>query len=348
MSTPRDRDGRGHDRRAEGASRRTSRDTPARTSRTSPTAGSAAPRPRRPPTGAPWQPPGWDLPAGAHRATGPACSRGRRGPRTRGAGAPERSARPRRWSGRSATGRPRRRPGLGAPARLDDLRRQGTRGRRPARPARDRAGPPGQGGPAGRRAARPGGTLELVAFDIVYPLGRPLVPQYAVTAAPLLGDRAGAAAHPGPVLEARHRRARAGAQRRTTPSTPAGCCSRPRTPRVRRLVAGPRRPGPAARQRRRRRVLDGRRSRRGDPARRPPAAADRAPRPAAHRARGRARRPRTEPSGGGRRRPVAVGGLGGADDVADHAAEDDAVERRPPTSRACPASPRGWNSARCR
>jgi hypothetical protein len=31
------------------------------------------------------------------------------------------------------------------------------------------------------------GTLEVVAFDIVYPLGRSVVPRYAVTAAPLLG-----------------------------------------------------------------------------------------------------------------------------------------------------------------
>jgi hypothetical protein len=31
------------------------------------------------------------------------------------------------------------------------------------------------------------GTLEVVAFDIVYPLGRSVVPKYAVTAAPLLG-----------------------------------------------------------------------------------------------------------------------------------------------------------------
>jgi hypothetical protein len=31
------------------------------------------------------------------------------------------------------------------------------------------------------------GTLELVAFDVVYPLGRSFVPKYAVTAAPLLG-----------------------------------------------------------------------------------------------------------------------------------------------------------------
>ena len=31
------------------------------------------------------------------------------------------------------------------------------------------------------------GSLELVAFDIAYPLGRGLVPKYAVTAAPLLG-----------------------------------------------------------------------------------------------------------------------------------------------------------------
>jgi hypothetical protein len=32
------------------------------------------------------------------------------------------------------------------------------------------------------------GSLELVAFDIAYPLGQRLVPQYAVTAAPLLGQ----------------------------------------------------------------------------------------------------------------------------------------------------------------
>jgi hypothetical protein len=31
------------------------------------------------------------------------------------------------------------------------------------------------------------GSLELVAFDIAYPLGQALVPKYAVTAAPLLG-----------------------------------------------------------------------------------------------------------------------------------------------------------------
>ena len=31
------------------------------------------------------------------------------------------------------------------------------------------------------------GTLELVAFDIAYPLGRSFVSKYAVTAAPLLG-----------------------------------------------------------------------------------------------------------------------------------------------------------------
>ena len=40
--------------------------------------------------------------------------------------------------------------------------------------------------PAGVLRGR-AGTLELVAFDIAYPLGRSLVPKYAVTAAPLLG-----------------------------------------------------------------------------------------------------------------------------------------------------------------
>jgi hypothetical protein len=40
--------------------------------------------------------------------------------------------------------------------------------------------------PAGVLRGR-AGTLELVAFDIAYPLGRGLVPRYAVTAAPLLG-----------------------------------------------------------------------------------------------------------------------------------------------------------------
>jgi hypothetical protein len=41
--------------------------------------------------------------------------------------------------------------------------------------------------PAGVLRGR-AGTLELVAFDIVYPAGRSLVPKYAVTAAPLLGE----------------------------------------------------------------------------------------------------------------------------------------------------------------
>jgi hypothetical protein len=40
--------------------------------------------------------------------------------------------------------------------------------------------------PAGVLRGR-AGTLEVVAFDIVYPLGRSVVPKYAVTAAPLLG-----------------------------------------------------------------------------------------------------------------------------------------------------------------
>jgi hypothetical protein len=35
------------------------------------------------------------------------------------------------------------------------------------------------------------GALELVAFDIAYPLGRSFVPKYAVTAAPLLGEVSG-------------------------------------------------------------------------------------------------------------------------------------------------------------
>jgi hypothetical protein len=41
--------------------------------------------------------------------------------------------------------------------------------------------------PAGVLRGR-AGTLDLVAFDIAYPLGRSLVPKYAVTAAPLLGS----------------------------------------------------------------------------------------------------------------------------------------------------------------
>ena len=127
--------------------------------------------------------------------------------------------------------RPRRRPGLGAAARLDDLRRRGTGGRRPARP--DRAAPvrPGKDArPAGVLRGR-AGTLELVAFDVAYPLGRSLVPKYAVTAAPLLGAVPRLPALPRPVLAAP---APAGSSRSpagTRRSTPAGCCSPARTPR---------------------------------------------------------------------------------------------------------------------
>ena len=69
-----------------------------------------------------------------------------------------------------------------------------------------------------------------------------------MTAAPLLGAVARPPAVPGPVLEPPHRRAAPGAQRRPTPSTPAGRCWSPRTgrrcagwsrtPRVRALLLG--------------------------------------------------------------------------------------------------------------
>ena len=197
---------------------------------------------------------------------------------------------PSRWSARSAP-----RPTSSAPR----AGRCSTAGRSPT--ARARRTPssrdliatapvrPGkEARPAGVLRGR-AGTLELVAFDIAYPLGRSLVPKYAVTAAPLLGAVPGLRLSP-----ARFWRHRTGGLVPIVSGNEAFdarwlLLAAEDTPQVRRLVAGPRRPGPAARHRRRRRVLDRRRPPRGDPARRPPAAADRAPHPAAHRA---GRRPR--------------------------------------------------------
>ena len=77
--------------------------------------------------------------------------------------------------------------GVGAGRRLGGLRRDGPARRRPRRGARRQ--------PAARWARRPGpaacirgraGTLELVAFDVVEPLGRRWVPRFGITAAPLL------------------------------------------------------------------------------------------------------------------------------------------------------------------
>jgi hypothetical protein len=53
------------------------------------------------------------------------------------------------------------------------------------------AGSPVRPGKEGRPASvlrGRAGALDLVAFDIAYPLGRSMVPKYAVTAAPLLGE----------------------------------------------------------------------------------------------------------------------------------------------------------------
>ena len=120
-------------------------------------------------------------------------------------------------------------------------------------------------------AAAPG-TLELVAFDVVYPLGRSAgVPQYAVTAAPLLGAVPGSGCPrpgSGSTGPAGWCRWSAGTRR----STRAGCCCAAEdSPELRRWPRT-RVAGSAARQRRRRRVLVRGAVRRRGPAGRPPAA----------------------------------------------------------------------------
>ena len=116
---------------------------------------------------------------------------------------------------------------------------------------------PGKEAPAGQRAARPGGHAGAGRLRHRLPAG-------PVAGAEVRGDRgaparrrAGAPALPGPVLAAPHRRARPGPQRRTRRSTPAGCCSRPRT--ARRCAGSSQDPtvqGLLLGTRRRRRVLD--------------------------------------------------------------------------------------------
>ena len=198
---------------------------------------------------------------------------GRRGPPRPG---PD-GARP---SGRD---RPRRRAGLGTAARLDDLRRRRPRGRRPAGPDRDLAGAPRQGGPAGQRAPRPRG---LAGPGRV----RHRLPARAVDRAEVRGHRRpaarrrpGAAAVPRPLLEAPHRRARPDRQRQRGVRRPLAAARRRGRPQVRRLVQDPPVQGLLLGTDDGDEFWTGGRPPGRGPARRPPAAADRAPRPAAHR-----------------------------------------------------------------
>ena len=193
--------------------------------------------------------------------------------------------------------------GWALPARLDDLRRRGTGGRRPPRAAGDRARPAGQGGAAGQRAARPGGHAGARRLRHRLPAG-------PVAGAEVRGDRGARCSAPcrccGCPRPGSGGTAPAGSSRSpaaTRRSTPAGCCSRPRTsPQLRRLVQDPAVQGLLLGTDDGDEFWTGAGHRRRDPARRPPAAADRAPRPAAHRARRGARRRLLIRIGGGRGR----------------------------------------------
>jgi len=169
MSTPRDHErGEGFDPSGEGSGWR----EPEHLGSGEPAGG--APEPAQPAES--WQPAGWDLPPAEPDRTG--------GPRF---GDGPRASEPMERAFRSETDLVGAQgwalqhgwtisDGQGpADAVLGDL--LATAPVRPGKEAR----------PAGVLRGR-AGTLELVAFDIAYPLGRSLVPKYAVTAAPLLGS----------------------------------------------------------------------------------------------------------------------------------------------------------------
>ena len=180
MSTPRDRErGEGFDPSGEGSGWR----EPEHLGGGEPAGG--APEPAQPAES--WRPAGWDLPPAAPDRTSHAPEAGEEwtgGPRFgEGPRAPDPMERAFRsetdlvgaqgwalqhgWTISDGEGP--------ADAVLRDL--LATAPVRPGKEAR----------PAGVLRGR-AGTLELVAFDIAYPLGRSLVPKYAVTAAPLLGS----------------------------------------------------------------------------------------------------------------------------------------------------------------
>jgi hypothetical protein len=137
--------------------------------------------PGRPAEPSSWQPPGWDLPP-AHRERTPGADAGQDWTGGPGFGDGPRAPEPVRhgaelvgaqgwalqhgWTISDGNGP--------QDAVLRDL--LATAPVRPGKEAR----------PAGVLRGR-AGALEVVAFDIAYPLGRSLVPKYAVTAAPLLG-----------------------------------------------------------------------------------------------------------------------------------------------------------------
>ena len=181
MSSPRDRDsGEGYDPAGEGSDWR----EPEHLGGGEPAAGGDA-EPARPAEPSSWEPPGWNLPPAAPDRT-------------------PRAAEAEEW-----TGGPRFGEGPRAPAPMERAFRSetdlvGAQGwalqhgwtisdgegpedavlhdlmaTSPVRPGKEAR-------PASVLRGR-AGALELVAFDIAYPLGRSLVPKYAVTAAPLLG-----------------------------------------------------------------------------------------------------------------------------------------------------------------
>jgi hypothetical protein len=172
MSTPRDRDqpDEGFDPPAEGAGWR----EPAHLGGDQPARGDDQVADQPPAGSSAWEPPGWSLPAATPDRPGDQPDAGPRTPTPM-----ERAFRQETdlvgaqgWAlqnGWTISG------GDGPEdAVLRDLMATS-----PVRPGKDAR-------PASVLRGR-AGALELVAFDIAYPLGRSLVPKYAVTAAPLLG-----------------------------------------------------------------------------------------------------------------------------------------------------------------
>ena len=179
MSTPRDRErGEGFDPSGEGSGWR----EPEHLGSGEPTDGAAEPAP----PAEPWQPAGWDLPPAVPDRTSPAPDAGQEwtgGPRF---GEGPRAPDPMERAFRSETDL------IGAQGWAlqhgwtisdgegpEDAVLRDLLATAPVRPGKEAR-------PAGVLRGR-AGTLELVAFDIAYPLGRSLVPKHAVTAAPLLG-----------------------------------------------------------------------------------------------------------------------------------------------------------------
>ena len=127
------------------------------------------------------------------------------------------------------------------------------------------------------------GALDLVAFDIVYASGRYLVPEYAVTAAPLLGAVPGLRLSPARLWKHRTGGLVPIPSGNEAFDTRWQLLAAEDAPQVRRLAQDPAVHGLLLGTDDKRRVLDRRRAPRRRPARRAPPPAARAPRPPAER-----------------------------------------------------------------